>query len=226
MLAYLEGRGGRRVREHVARCPFCTAEVAALRVADRVLTDSLCRASCPATETLVRYQSRLLPARDRHYVESHLQVCALCTSELERMSALDAPQHTLWEEMRRSARAVIEAMRLEPPPRLALAVRSTASSPQLYRAGELDILLGSEAPGPARDLWRLKGRVTRGGRAVAALAGCTVRLVQQSRLVASQSVDDLGYFSFDRLAAGRYDFWLEKPEADVVVREVAAGEPE
>lgn len=223
LLAYVEGRASQQVKEHVARCPPCTAEAAALAKIDRALSAVLYRASCPATEVLVQYQAGLLPVRERRRIEGHLRVCSLCAGELRRLSALDAPQRSLWEEMRRAARTVIEAVRMEPPLRLAAAVRGGRFSQWLYRAGELDVVLGSEALQPPRDLWRLRGRVTHGGLAEAELTGSTVRLVQESRIVAIQTVDDLGYFSFDRLAAGQYNLWLERPETDVVVRKVVVG---
>jgi hypothetical protein len=223
LLSYSEGRASQQVKEHIARCPFCAAEAAALAEVDRVLTAVLYRASCPATEVLVQYQAGLLRAHERRQVERHVQVCPLCASELRRLSALDDPRHSLWEEMRRAARAIVEAARAQPPPHLAVAVRGGWFTPRLYRAGELDIVLSSEAPQPPRDLWRLRARVTRGGVAAAELARSTVRLVQEDRVVASQPVDDLGYFSFGDLTAGQYDLWMEGPEADVVVREVAVG---
>lgn len=223
LLAYVEGCASQQVKEHIAHCLSCTAEAAALAKLDRVLAAAFHRASCPDTEVLVQYQVGLLPVRERRQVERHVQVCLLCAGELRRLSALDGPRHSLWEEMRRAARAVIEAVRMEPPPHLAVAVRGGRFSQRLYRAGELNVVLGSEPLQPPRDLWRLRGRVTHNGLAVAELTGSTVRLVQESRVVASQLVDDLGYFSFGKLAAGQYDLWLERVETDIVVRAVVVG---
>lgn len=225
LLAYLEGRARQGVKEHIVRCPACMAEALALARVDRVLSAALYRAACPATETLLQYQAELLPARARRQVERHVKDCPLCAGELRRLAAFDALQHSVWEEMRRAARTVIEAMRIPPPPHLAIAVRGSYYRPQLYRAGEVDILLGSEALDPSRELWRLRGRLTRGGLAEASWAGSTVRLTHDEKVVASQLVDELGYFSIDGLAAGQYELWLERPEAsdDVVVRGVVVG---
>ncbi len=223
LLAYVEGRVDQRVRDHVAHCPFCATEVAALEKVDHVLSATLYRASCPATEVLVQYQEKLLPAREQRTVNRHVQGCALCTGELRRLSALDAPQYSLWEEMRRAARTVIEAVRVRPPAHLALAVRGGRFKQRLYRAGELDIVLGSEAPQPPHDLWRVRGRVTRGGLAMTELTDHTVQLVQENSIVDSQALDDMGYFSFEHLSIGTYDVWLAGLETDIVVRQVVVG---
>ncbi len=69
----------------------------------------------------------------------------------------------------------------------------------------------------------MRGRVTRGGLAVTELAQGKVWLVQEGRIVAHQLVDEVGYFSFERLDAGQYDLWLERSKADVVVRNVSVG---
>jgi hypothetical protein len=224
LMAFVEERASQQVKEHVARCAFCAAEAAALAQVDRLLQAALYRDACPAPETLLQFQTGLLPAREKRSIERHVQTCPHCTDELARLAALDAPQHGLWEEMRRTARAVVEAVRVAPPSHLAAAVRGGRFSQQLYRAGQLDIVLGSEALPSPHDQWRLRGRVTHAGLAVADLIGHTVRLVQRDRIVAQQTVDDLGYFSFDRLATGRYNLWLEQPETDVVVHGVEVGD--
>jgi hypothetical protein len=223
LLAFIEGHATPQVKEHVARCPFCAAEAVALAKADRVLSTALYRAPCPATEALVQYQAGLLKMHERRQIARHIQECSFCAGELRRLSTLDAPQYSLWEEMRRAARTVIEAVHVPPPARLAAAVRGGRFSPRLYRAGELDIVLGSEMLSPTCDLWRLRGRITRGGLAMTNLTGSTVRLIQEGRIVASQAIDDMGYFSCEHLAAGQYDLWLERPEADIVVRQVVVG---
>lgn len=223
LLAFTEGRATQRVKEHVARCPFCAAEAAALAKVDRVLSTALYRASCPATEALLQYQAGLLETRERRQIARHIQECSFCAGELRRLSALDAPQYSLWEEMRRTAHAVIEAVHVPPPAHLAVAVRGGRFSPRLYRAGEMDVVLGSEGLYPSHDLWRLRGRITHGGLAAAELTGAVVRLVQADRAIASQVVDELGYFSFDHLTAGQYDIWIEQSEGDVVVYGVGVG---
>jgi len=223
LLAFVEGRAIPQVEEHIARCPFCAAEAAALARADRALSTALYRASCPATEVLLQYQAGLLEMRERRQIARHIQECSFCAGELRRLSALDAPQYSLWEEMRRAARTIVEAVHVPPLAHRAVAARGGRFGPRLYRAGELDVVLGSETLSPTRDLWRLRGRVTRGGLAMIDLTGSTVRLIQEGRIIAGQAIDDMGYFSCEHLTAGQYDLWLERPEADIVVRQVIVG---
>jgi anti-sigma factor RsiW len=226
LLAYVEGQAERRVRDHVARCSSCASEAVALSMMDRALSAAIHRASCPATDELLQYQARLLQAGDRRRVARHVRTCLQCTKELAQFSTLDEPQHSLWEEMRRASRTVVEALFVPPPQLMAAAVRGGQFSPQLYRANGLDLVLGSEMWQPPNDLWRLRGRVTRGGITAADVSGRTVRSLQEDRIVASGLVDDLGYFSLAPFTAGQYDVWLDGPEADVVVRGFVVGRPE
>jgi hypothetical protein len=223
LIAFIESRASERVRDHIARCAFCAAEAAALAQVDCVLEAALYRESCPGMEALVQYQAGLLRARERRQIKRHVQACTLCAEELQRLSVLDAPSYSLWEEMRRAARDVIEAVQWTPSLSPTAAMRGGRSGQRMYRAGEVDLALASEVERPLENLWTLRGRVTRAGVAATDLTGHTVRLIQGQRIVASQSIDDLGYFSFGLLAAGRYELWLEQPGADSVIRDLVVG---
>ncbi len=235
LLAYVEGTAGPRVREHIARCASCADEVKTLARLDYILSTTPYREACPATTVLVQYQSGLLPARQRRQVERHLQMCPLCTSEVERIAALDEPHasRSLWEEMRQAIHAVLEAVQWQPTPQAALVMRGGLVGPTLYQAGEWFVALGCEAPEQPDGLWVLRGRVTRGGLPAAELTGAPVWLVQAGRVISRRTVEELGYFVFDYLTAGIYDVWIEPPrlanrdqtEKDIVVRQVTIGAP-
>jgi anti-sigma factor RsiW len=226
LLDYVEGRAGPQVRAHVNRCPFCAAEAEGMARIDGLLTAALYRVPCPETEVLVQYQAGLLPAGAGRQIKRHVDQCPHCAGEVARLSALDAPERSLWQEMRRAVRSVVEAVSVRPPARLAAAVRGGVFHQRLYQADGLDVVLGSEPSRSTYQTWQLRGRVTRGGVADATLASCAVRLVQQDRIVAQEAVDDLGYFCLDQLAPGSYELWIELPDVDVVVLDVVVGSPE
>jgi hypothetical protein len=225
LLAYVEGAASQQVRDHIARCPFCAAEAASLAHVDRLLSAALYREDCPATEMLVQYQAGLLPTQEKRQIAQHIELCSLCSDELQRIAALDAPQRSLWEELRRSARTVLEALHIEPPAQLAHAVRGDPYHPHLYRVNQLDITLGTVTSQEGGSLCTVKGRVTHHGIAVMNMTGQSVRLVRRDRIVDVQAIDELGYFSFDRLAPDEYDVWVETAEADIVVRRFIARRP-
>ncbi|MBN1579577.1 MAG: hypothetical protein JXA89_02655 [Anaerolineae bacterium] len=220
LLAYIEGNASQSIKDHIARCPFCAGEAEALAQSDFALAAALYRADCPDTETLLQYQVGILPVHERRQIVQHIQKCPFCAKEVQRLSALDEPRHSIWEEMRRAARIVVEAVQADLPSYLAVAAHRGEIDQRLYRTDRYDIVAGSERSG---EIWCLRGRITCGGLTATELDGCAVRLVQQDKIIAKQTVDALGYFFFQNLDAGQYNLWVETPEDDIVVHTISVG---
>ncbi len=60
LLAYVGADSSICVKDHVARCPACAAEAQSLARVNQSLLANLYRTSCPKTETLIQYHSKLL----------------------------------------------------------------------------------------------------------------------------------------------------------------------
>jgi hypothetical protein len=223
LAAYLAGTASPRVLQHLARCAHCAAEAQALARLERELRSAWYRAACPSPEMLLRYQTGMLRAAERRAIDRHVAQCAACAREVQQFTAHAAPQRSVWDRLDDSLRAVVEALRVSPLQQTSPALRGQLLQPVLFQAGDLHLVLRSEPPVSAADGWTLRGRVTRLGQAAPELQERPVRLSAQGALAAETSVDELGYFVFSTLAAGRYDLWLEQPAHDVIVRDVLIG---
>ena len=221
LMEYVEGTAPQRVRDHVARCPACAAQAAALAQVDHTLRERLFRASCPTADVLLGYVTRTLPAGERRRVARHIEECPHCAAEVQELEQAGvASVPTLWQQVARAARALIEAIAVPPRPELVPALRGSSHHLRLFRAGDLDIALGSEVSGPG-PVFRVRGRVMEQGIPSSRLAGHVVRLVQQDTVVARQQVDELGYFVFEEVPPGEYDLVLDYTDADIVIRHIS-----
>ncbi len=217
LMAYVEGDASMRVKDHVARCPACTAEVQALTRANRSLLVNLYRVSCPATETLTQYQTNLLQPDEKRQIADHLKTCPHCMAELRKIAGADLPASGVWQWPSSIVRAVIEAVLVPLRPELAMAARGGEPRQRLYRADDLEIIVGIGPVAPSRGSWRVRGRVTHQGQAASEAITQPAYLVRQEQVVSSDIVDELGYFAFNDIIPGEYDLWFEGPEADIVV---------
>lgn len=217
---YMEGTASQLVRDHIAGCPACAAQVEALTQVDRVLRRYLFRASCPSADALLGYVTRTLPADEQKRIARHVRECPHCAAELQELEQVeDAPGPPLWQQVVRTARAVIEAVTILPRPELIPALRGSAHPLSLFRASDLDIALGIEAfdPGP---VFRIRGRVMKQGSPASQVIGHPVLLVRHDTVVAHQEVDELGYFVFEEIPPGEYKLALEYGDATVIIPDI------
>jgi len=237
LLAYVEDAAAvpQRVRDHIARCPACAAQVKALAQVDCALQEHLFRAACPPPDDLLNYVTAMLPPDARAVVARHVADCPHCAADVRALeeAGKTAPGPDLWQQVTRLARALIEAIPVPPRRELAAALRGAPQPMRLFRAGDLDIaldiVLSKAQDGKRREgepAFDVRGRVMQRGRPAPQVVGRAAYLVQQERVVVYQTVDDLGYFLFEAVPAGEYDVVLEQADADVVVRgiKIARGE--
>ena len=220
LVKYVEGTASQPVRDHIARCPACAAQVKALAQVDRALREGLFRASCPSADSLLGYVTRILPADEQRRVAQHVKECPHCAAEVRELEqAKTAPISLLWEQVLRTARAIIEAITVPPRPELVPALRGSPHPLSLFRAGDLDIALGVEISGPG-PVFRIRGRVMKQGSPASQVIGHPVRLIRQDRVVAHQEVDELGHFVFEGVSPGEYELVLDYNDADVVIQHI------
>ncbi|HIQ04472.1 MAG TPA: hypothetical protein EYH31_02115 [Anaerolineae bacterium] len=175
-----------------------------------MLSQIFYRISCPSAEALGDYAMNHLPPGKRLEVALHLRHCPYCRREL----ALFAPDEETEGWLGRLA-AVIQRVRWGTlaPARLPAPVRGPV---RRYAATAEDIQVRVEVQ-PARSgyqRWRLLGQIE------PALAASTAELWQEDQVVATAPVDEMGYFSFDRLSSGNYRFRFYDDSTETWVDEV------
>ncbi len=216
LLALAEGQADAKVKDHVRRCACCAQRVAAYRRLDRWLRAELHRASCPSSDTLARWQLRLLPADQELQVAAHVRACPHCTRELEELAAVDDDLLSLLLERLRGVSRWLEATLVATAARPA-GLRGVSAPQQRYRAGDLEIFVGSQVVAQGR---RLRGRLRPPADERTKAEGVEVWLVKEGQALDSRSTDERGYFSFPAVAPGRYDLGFGWQGQAVLVRGV------
>jgi anti-sigma factor RsiW len=202
ILAYVDGDAPEHVAEHVRRCPACRAEAGRLAELQGRLRQALYRFDCPDPHALGEYALEILDPRQRAQVAAHVIACPHCTAELQTLRTFLAiepePPAGLVERLRR-----VVATLVAPP---------TAPA----YAG----LRGSTARGTRRLL--LAGLVTRdrGGPETVAGGEATLASGDVSR---RERIDDLGNFTFDAVAPGRYRLEVRLADQVLVIEELQVG---
>jgi hypothetical protein len=190
------------VKNHLATCVLCTAEVATLTeflVNDPILTGIMPRPGIPVQASSPR--------------NNHRSVRGV-------KNALDH----LREQSRTGARRIVATL-LPTPPRLAYQRDLSQAShwPRRYAAEDLSISIQLEQATSRKNSLQLIGFVTRKGAALEVLQGTMVLLSAQNVEAApalteyTQSIDELGNFIFSSLAPATYSLELQLPESTVVI---------
>lgn len=221
LLAYLEGHASATVVAHIARCPACAAEVAALRSAATRLIAALDRAACPDLDDLLLYQADMLPCDRRQWLHRHIQDCAHCQQELAQLAVPpNAPTLTpVVERMAQTGRRILTGLLQPAAPALALAFRGHASRQYTYQAGDYQLILAVLPPPVDEDVWQLEGQLI--GYDAASFAGTAITVsVQQAGMVVMQdTLDEFGFFAGDRLAAGTYTLQIDLPDTQILIED-------
>ena len=200
-LGLLSNEQARRVAEHVQSCERCTEEVS-------TLTNFL---AVDAQPQFVPAQQPLFYDARQHISEKVKQAAEVAGTYME------------------SGRRVIQAVLAPSSPGLAMqrSTQQVDAWPRSYVAQDLTISLHLEQDQKYRQEMQLIGLVMRDGD-VHALEGATVQLLQQSmettasdeqtqvKVVAAQTIDELGNFIFSSLAPALYT--LEIQDSDAIVR--------
>jgi len=205
LMAYVDGQESEKVRTHLARCPYCVAQVAAYRHTEVLLRAVLHRVSCPTPERLGLYQLNLLPTREQLIVARHVRECPHCARELEELARVGS-RPSLLERLHRAV-DVVEAVLL-PAPRLQVApLRGTIPALQRFRAERLDVHI-SVQPGHAQGARTVMGRLVPHDEITPPIPGIEVWLIRDDRAWAA-AVEASGVFSFEEVAPGEYAVGLE-----------------
>jgi hypothetical protein len=227
LMAYADGDAPANLAEHVAQCPFCAAEAAALRRVSRRLRQALFRFDCPSPQILGEYHLDLLSPEERTRIAAHELECPHCAAELQTLrSFLDAPlvgQDTTPAVMPGFAAAAMGGLRrvvaplLTPPAAPAYAgLRGAAEDTvKTYQAGDLTITL-TATPAARHGRVSLTGLLLSESAGLDEFAGAEVRLIAPGGAPETTEVDDLGNFVFDDLVPGAYRVELELEDRIVI----------
>ena len=204
--AALDGDAAPEIVDHTERCPACAARLHRAREVEGKLVNVLYRADCPSAQQLGDYHWGLLGQSSERYIARHLELCALCTAEVEELRVFLTAEREVAEaapvvapERRRPTRGRWTELVARIVPRTSgLALRGAAGGPLMAEAGGTTLVV---------DIQAASGNgVTIIGQVVSDdpehWNGALVELRGEGTLLAAAGVDDLGSFSFARVQAG------------------------
>lgn len=184
---------------------------------DRLLLALFYRRSCPAPETLGDYYLGRLPPGERLAVAQHLRPCPHCTRELwfygeENEEAVSGP--TAW--FRRLVDRVhwaVAAPELLPTP----VVRGAPYTQRAYQADGIQIVIEVSPARAGYQRLDLMGQI----RPAQVVEDVELWDASTTSMVATQPVDEMGYFRFRQLAPGDYFLCLQAGQTETWVGEIA-----
>lgn len=212
LVAYLHGEAGEKVKHHVARCPFCAAQVEKMRMVDAQLLSAFYRESCPSAEVLADFAFNRLSATEKLRVAAHVRGCRLCTEEVASVRDLvDEEPPPLLSRLRE---ALALAMTLQPITTPVPAVRG-ASWQGRFEVDDLIVTLTAQT-GTLTGRVRHRGDESDSEEGNAWLVGKTI--VDED--VPQSPIDARGRFRFASIAKGTYALLLQINGQDVAVESI------
>ena len=229
LMAYADGLADEAVAQHVRRCPACARQADELAALQATLTAELYRRGCPAPEQLIAYHQRELGGGTALVVAQHLRQCPHCARELAGLARGErsGPLGWLQAAVGRVDAVLVSPQRGGTGPRQAglqaATVRGDRPGPQVYRAGEVELILSQHASPAQLPRQDLSGLVHVGGEVPATVAGARVELYRDEGLIAITEVSRRGQFRFDAVAPAGYEISLVWGEREVRLTGVRVG---
>ncbi len=221
-MAYIDHTAEEAAIQHVQRCPACTRQAEELATFQAILTAKLHRVSCPRPDQLIAYHQRELQGSEKLIVAQHLRQCPHCAREL---AALARDERIGLGERVRAAIEVLDAVLVTPQRPQGCQIQAAGvrgapeaarPTPQVYRAGEIEIIVNLRPSRTHPRRWDLSGLVHIGGQVPETIGpstssghgGATVELYRGEGLIAITAVSPRGQFTFTAVEPAGYDLSL------------------
>ncbi len=217
LLDYVDGVATAQVKNHVGRCKACQLEVSRLREEFALFYAAALDYSCPSSDELLLYQAGLLAAEEQQHVAGHLQNCMACQLHVQQLQnvpgELAVPgwlRGSVWERLRETGKQLWESIKLPTPMTMqpALVFRGGERIRETYEAGDYQIGIVKIMPIANEERWQLEGQVVNLLDGMDKLNG-RIQLHTEDALVASNIIDEFGYFALKELPSGNYVILLE-----------------
>lgn len=209
LLAYLDGVASLDVASHIRQCPTCQEEVKGLRAINTTFKQALSRINCPESQTLLLYETKLLPKRERQQIRKHVADCAFCEKEVAQLAKISfsKPLSPL-ERMIEAGKQIIGAFRLPTASQPAFARLGNEDEPMVYQAGDYQIMLSATSPLVATNIRQIEGQIINLEDQLIPSTG-RVSLRYQTQHVANDNIDEFGYFVLEDLKPGEYTLHID-----------------
>lgn len=209
LMAYLSDDVTAETRRLIERDPVLLARARELGAWEAALTNIYREIRCPAPAELLLYQNQLLDRERSQQIKHHLLTASdcSCAEELAELAALNATpsqriqRESLWERIRAAGKRVLDAVELIEPQQPALSLRGDEPQRRIIRAGDHLIILLLTPPIIPEDTWEVEGQISYQGKVGPEMEG-KAEVYLGDELVASDRIDELGYFTIEGVPAG------------------------
>jgi hypothetical protein len=210
---YVDGEADEATVAHIKQCPFCSERARQWTLLQNRLRKESYRVNCPTPMELGDYHLGLLPAPQVLVVSGHLRECLLCQREvavLEDFLSSLAPEASLLGAVKV---LIARLMGAQAENGLAPALRGEAKGPLTFEADGIVIVLDMQLAS--------EGKVNILGQVAAEdqdqWTDALVELRQGNRLQLSTTVDDLGAFRYEGIAAGEQELRIIPRDSSRIV---------
>lgn len=218
LLAHLDGVAPAEVAGHIARCPACAADLAALRETETLIHAAFFREGCPEPEELLQYQAGLLAPEARGRVRVHTAACRECRAELAEIAQVEPVPRSgpaPGELLRRAGAALLQAARVAPA-QPAPALRGASTSGH-YQAGPYLVIVALTPPPLPEAGWQLEGQISHSDGPEALAQGGEALLMRGESVLLRDQIDETGFFTLDPIQPGVYLLELDLPGARISI---------
>lgn len=199
--AAIDGHADEKVLAHLASCPQCATRLAMARTTETFLGSSLYRFDCPSSQELIDYHLGLVNSSTDKRITRHLALCVACREEIETLRGFllaDHPHAHIAAPVQCQSKLVsalndIVASILPRNPQFV--VRGTAHAAVSARAGNTTVLLVPEQD--QQQQLTLAGQLLDDN--LEQWIGAQVEIYQETQLVHSTVIDELGGFAIQSL---------------------------
>jgi hypothetical protein len=211
LAAYFDGTAPIWVTRHVLHCPSCRMQLSQWEQAHKQLSQQLTTPQCLSTMTLGEYHLDTLTLEESLAVWEHLQICAVCRTQLAAASAYIDEQAT--------SKTILYPALMGDAARASIALRDSmaaAASDMTFKIPEAEINISVRPMTIMADQSTITGLVT----GISVASGARVDLVPtaSSEPIASATVDPLGGFVFTQVGHGAFTIVLHGVRTSYALR--------
>lgn len=222
LAAYLDGDAPPYVGVHLADCAACSDELATLQAAAATLQATFGRDACPAPDTLLDYAAGWLPPAQRAAADRHLADCTACQADLRMLKQAQGAESQLrmpaWSLS--PGRAPLIAVRQQlPTAQAGMALRGDQNSTLIYETERYHLTLALLREPDQR--WMIQGTlIPTSGEELDNDGVTPVYLISHDVIVASDKLDELGFFTLATGADDTYSLHIDTLPQPVIVAEL------
>jgi hypothetical protein len=208
ILDYFDGIASLNVTHHIANCLACQKEVADLQTIHSILDEVFYESDCPDEEELLAYHAGFVPRSEKKIIQQHLPDCTYCTQFVAGLTQISQRPDPLLTRIMQRGKRILTALLQPAASHPTFALLGDEEEEHIYHAGEYQIILTTIPLLPGTNLWELEGHIINLHDPEHLYKG-QVSLLQDSKAITTDQLDEFGFFALDEITPGQYSLHIE-----------------